>query len=95
MVYFLNYSLPFWVGSIFIEKGVFNESMGRPYEASDIIIVFLCMLLAGMKLSVAMNSFKIFFEARIACSDILKVINKKFSYLLSSVDLIGALHFIK
>ncbi|KAL4455398.1 hypothetical protein ABPG74_012550 [Tetrahymena malaccensis] len=74
MFYFLNYTLPFWVGSIFVEREVFNDNMGRPYDASDINAIFACILIGGIRLNMAINSYKIFYEAKIACADILKVL---------------------
>lgn len=63
MMMFFDYSLTFWVGSLFIENGIYNANMGRDYEFSDVIVVFLSILITSFRLGGATDSIKYFEEA--------------------------------
>ncbi|EAR92380.2 ABC transporter family protein (macronuclear) [Tetrahymena thermophila SB210] len=77
MMLFFDFSLTFWVGSIFIEKGITNQNMQRDYLFSDIIVVFLSIVLTSFRLGGATDSVNYFQEAQVSGFEVFSIIEKK------------------
>ncbi|KAL4504019.1 hypothetical protein ABPG72_022649 [Tetrahymena utriculariae] len=77
MMLFFDFSLTFWVGSLFIENQVTNQNMQRDYLFSDIIVVFLSIVLTSFRLGGASDSVNYFLEAQVSGFEIFSIIEKK------------------
>ncbi|KAL4466977.1 hypothetical protein ABPG74_010574 [Tetrahymena malaccensis] len=77
MLLFFDYSLTFWVGSLLIENQIYNENTKREYIFSDVLVVFLSILITSFRLGVATDSVNYFQDAQIAGFEVFQMIEKK------------------
>ncbi|KAL4473708.1 hypothetical protein ABPG74_022572 [Tetrahymena malaccensis] len=77
MMLFFDFSLTFWVGSLFIENQITNQNMQRDYLFSDIIVVFLSIVLTSFRLGGATDSVNYFQEAQVSGFEVFSIIEKK------------------
>ncbi len=96
---FVNYSLGFWVGSIFVQNEV-TATNGRPYTAGVVIVCFFSSMMGVFSLSTVTTNLNPINQARISAYDILQMIRRKpaidytkYSPELKSAALTGQIEF--
>jgi len=71
------YALGFFIGSIFIDKGVTNHVTGDPYTGGDVLACFFSIVMAGFTVSQAAPVMKSFAIAKVAGAKAFKIIDRK------------------
>jgi hypothetical protein len=73
---FSCYSYAFYVGSHFVEAGVWNSGRNRPYTFGDIISCFFGILFGLFSLAAVSNHMKAIVEAKVAGKFAFDIIDK-------------------
>ena len=58
LVVYSTYAYSFWIGSIFVEKQVWNKAVDRPYTGGDLLSCFFGVIIGLFSLAQSTNHFK-------------------------------------
>ena len=76
---YFGYSYAFFLGSIWVDAGIYNHAMGRPYSGGDIISIFFGVLLGLFAIGGLAPNIQALTKAKIAgksCFDIIDRVPK-------------------
>jgi ATP-binding cassette subfamily B (MDR/TAP) protein 1 len=71
-----SYAWAYFIGSVFIEKGVENTQHERPYTGGDTLACFFGVIIGLFSLSTTSNHFKAVVEGRVAAKLAFEVIDR-------------------
>lgn len=57
-VIYSTYAYSFWIGSIFVEKEIWNQAVNRPYTGGDLLACFFGVIIGLFSLAQSTNHFK-------------------------------------
>ena len=49
-MFFFNYALGLWYGSVLIEGKRHNDIYDRPYSAGDVLVIFFAIMIGGFSM---------------------------------------------
>jgi ATP-binding cassette, subfamily B (MDR/TAP), member 1 len=90
-VIYNSYAWAFYIGSVFIQKLVWNNSQNRIYSGGDILACFFGIIIGLFSLSACSNHVKAVIEGRVAAKFAFEVIERVPGIILDS----GAKHTLK
>ena len=76
-VVYNSYAWAFYIGSVFIEKGIENSAQNRPYTGGDILSCFFGVIIGLFSLSSCSNHYKAIIEGKVAAKLAFDVIDRQ------------------
>lgn len=76
-VMFASYAYTFFMGSIWIEKGIYNSAFDRDYKAGDILGCFFGIVFGAFSIGIASQNIKAVGEGKVAGKMIFDIIDRK------------------
>lgn len=76
-ILFSTYSYAFFMGSIWIEKEIYNNTFKRPYKSGDILSCFFGVIFGMFSIGMALPSVKAVIEGRVAGKMAFDIIERK------------------
>jgi len=74
---FGTYSFAFYMGSVWIEKDIYNNTYQRPYKAGEILSCFFGVIFGMFSLGIATPNIKAVIEGRVAGKMAFDIIERK------------------
>src|SRR3990167_1905466 len=74
---FVTYGLNYWIGSLLVEKPVFNDNVGVNYNVGDVVTIFFSVITGAMSIGGTSPSSQAIAMGREAAYSIYQVIERK------------------
>ena len=77
MTIFISYGLNYWLGSVLVDRKVYNHNHSRDYDVGDIITIFFAIITGGFALGNTSPAVKALALGREAAYSIYEIIQRK------------------